>query len=132
MPAESPHVFDVLSWKVSGELPFKHTSRGDVNASRVLTTWRLACEALKDVLAEKKVARVIQKSPFVAHVPPEESREQGLGLFLPPARWRTGQSPKKGAKAPLKNFFTVKFERTRSCSLKSLRKSLLGNQCIQL
>ena len=56
MPAESPCVFDVLTWKVSGELPFKHTSRGDVNASRVLTTWRLVYEELKDVLAEKKLA----------------------------------------------------------------------------
>jgi len=98
VPAESLRVFDVLIWKVSGELPFKHTSRGDVNASRVLTTWRLVYEALKDVLAQKKVARVIQKSPFVANVPPEESREQGLGPTDPeqesglfPCPWLAGE-----------------------------------------
>jgi len=54
VPTESPRVFDVLTWQVSGELPFKHTSRGDVNASRALTTWRLVYEVLKDVLAAKK------------------------------------------------------------------------------
>jgi len=32
-----------------------------------------------EITAEEKVASVIQKSPFVANVPPEESREQGLG-----------------------------------------------------
>jgi len=37
----------------------------------------------------------------------------------------------KGTKAQWKDF-TENFERTKSCSLKSLRKSLLGNQCIQL
>jgi len=37
----------------------------------------------------------------------------------------------KGTKAPLKDF-TENFERTKPCSLKSPRKSLLGNQCIQL
>ena len=66
-----------------------------------------------EITAEEKVATVVQKSPFVANVPPEESREQGLGptdpeqesgLFPPPARWRMGQSLKNGAKAPLKNF----------------------------
>jgi len=87
------------------------------------------------------VASVIQKSPFVANVPPEESREQGLGPTDPeqesglfprsPARWRMGQSPRKERKLHQK-IFTVKFERTKFCSLKSLRKSLLGNQCIQL
>jgi len=49
VPAESLRVFGVLTWTESGELPFKHTSRGDVNASRVLTTWCLVYEALKDV-----------------------------------------------------------------------------------
>ncbi|XP_075289540.1 uncharacterized protein LOC142362806 [Opisthocomus hoazin] len=37
----------------------------------------------------------------------------------------------KGTKAQLKDF-AENFERTKSCSFKSLRKSLLGNQCIQL
>ena len=46
---ESQCVFGVLTWKVSGELPLKQTSRGEVNASRVLTTWRLVYEGLKDV-----------------------------------------------------------------------------------
>ena len=41
VPAESACVFDVVTWKEAGELLFEHASRGDVNASRVLTTWHL-------------------------------------------------------------------------------------------
>ena len=33
VPAESPCVFDVLTWKKAGELLFEHASRGDENAS---------------------------------------------------------------------------------------------------
>ena len=87
------------------------------------------------------MARVIQKSPFVANVPPEKSREKGLGptdpeqelgLCLASGLLENGTVTKKRSEGSIKNFFTVKFERTKSCSLKSLRKSLLGNQCIQL
>jgi len=67
------------------------------------------------ITAEEKVASVIQKSPFVANVPPQESREQGLGptdreqesgLFPhpTPAHWRMGQSPRKEQKLHQKNF----------------------------
>jgi len=41
VPVESPCVFVAVTWKEAGELLFEHASRGDVNASRVLTTWRL-------------------------------------------------------------------------------------------
>jgi len=61
---ESPRVFGILTWKVLGELPFKHTSRRDVNASRVLTTWRLVYEALKNVLAEKKSGQSHSEKSF--------------------------------------------------------------------
>jgi len=74
-------------------------------------------------------------------LPSEESREQGLGptdpeqesgLFPPPGSLENGTVTEKRSEGSIKEFFTVKFERTKSCSLKSLRKSLLGNQCIQL
>jgi len=71
-PAESPCVFDILTWKEAGELLFEHASRGDENASRVLTTWHLVYEALKDARAEKKVASAIQKNFFDTNVPSEE------------------------------------------------------------
>ena len=87
------------------------------------------------------MARVIQKSPLVANVPPEKRREQGLGptdseqesgLPPPSGSLENGTVTEKRSEGSIKNFFTVKFERTKSCSLKSLRKSLLGNQRIQL
>jgi len=138
VPAESPHVFGVLTWKKVGELLFEHASRRDVNVSRVLTTWSLVYEVLKDVRAEKKVASAIQKSLFDANVPLEESHEQGMSstdhaqeLGLSPQLPEDGTVTYKGVKAPSKDF-TENFERTKSCSLKSLRTSLLGNQCIQL
>ena len=72
VPAESPCVFGVLTWKETGELLFEHASRRDVNVSRVLTTWHLVYEALKDARVERKVASAIQKSFFDANVPSEE------------------------------------------------------------
>jgi len=81
VPAESPCVFDVLTWKEAGELLFEHASRGDVNASRVLTTWRLVYEALKDARAEKKVASAIQKS-FLMQMYHLRSGCQGLFMMI--------------------------------------------------
>jgi len=60
------------------------------------------------------VARVIQKSPFVANVPPEESREQGLGPTdpeqesgLPPLRLTGGwDGHLERSKSAIKKFYS--------------------------
>jgi len=89
VPVESPCVFDVLTWKEAGELLFEHASRGDENVSRVLTTWRLIYEALKDAQAEKKVVSAIQKSFVDVNVPSEECLP-GVVYDDPPTRTSAG------------------------------------------
>jgi len=123
VPAESPRVFGVLTWKVSAELPLKHTSRGEVNASRVLTTWRLVYEALKMCEQRKKYPAPFRNVLLLQmyHLKKSVSRgwvQQTLSRNRVCPPWLTGG-------------WDSQLERSESC-IKRLYRKFCNNKVLQL